>query len=507
MTSMLTRRSLLKTAGAAGAAAAGTFAAAPALAKRNSTLPAKWDKTVDVLVVGTGFAGLAAGIEAHDSGAKNVLIIEKLAFPGGNSAINGGDLAVPGTEMQAKLGIKDSPELLYQDMLKAGGYINQPALCKKVAYSAMDNFKWCRDYLGVNFWRVNYHGGHAVKRAHQTKEISGSGIIMPMLSKLEAQKVPVQVNTKLEEIYVVDNQVKGVRVRENFRFPDAKSGKVKNIRVTRGLVLATGGFSQNVQMRKLQDPRLDEKVTSTNMPGAQGEGIQCAQMVGAIDVHMDWIQCGPWTSPDEEGFGLIPQFCEYVIGYGLMVDPATGKRFFKETGNRKERADAIFKIGHPVLILADETNTKKQVAQQKIDGALKNGALKKFNTLDELAAYYKMPAAAFKEQVARWNGFVKDCKGKTDPDLGCRVFEDAAENVTPPFYCARLWPRVHHTMGGLAINEKAEVLNAWFKPIKGLYAAGEVTGGVHGMVRLGSLAGQDCITFGREAGRNAAKNA
>ncbi len=495
---MTTRRNFLSAVALGGAALSTSAMAASAQA------PKSWDKTVNVLVIGTGFAGLAAALEAVSQGEKNLLLIEKMPYPGGNSAINGGDLTAAGTDMQEKMGIKDSADLLYQDMLRAGGYLNHPKLARKVADESVDNFKWCRDFVGVKFGRVNYHGGHSVKRAHQTVELSGAGIIMPMLKKLESLGIKPQLRTKVLEFYEKDNTVIGVKVLENYQFGKEDSGTVKNYRVKKGVIIASGGFSNGVKMRQLHDPRLDERFTSTNQPGTTGECLQAAQMLGAADVQMDWIQLGPWTSPDEEGFGFVPQFCERVIGYGLMVDPATGKRFFKETGNRKERADAIIKVGHPVLILADSVNTNKMVAKKTLDGAMGNGSIKAFDTPEAIADYYKMPKEAFLEQFNRWNGFVKAHLEK-DPDLDCMIFKDAVPNVTPPYYVARLWPRVHHTMGGLAITPNAEVLNAKLEPIGHLYAAGEVTGGVHGMVRLGSVAGADCITFGREAGRQAAK--
>ena len=121
--------------------------------------------------------------------------------------------------------------------------------------------------------------------------------------------------------------------------------------------------------------------------------------------------------------------------------------------------------------------------------------------LEEVAKAYEMPVQAFVEQVQRWNGFVER---KADPDLGCMIFPDAKPQVTAPFYVARLWPRVHHTMGGLMINDKAQCVGFSLKALKGLYACGEVTGGVHGAVRLGSVAMSDCVNFGRLAGRNAA---
>ena len=271
-----------------------------------------------------------------------------------------------------------------------------------------------------------------------------------------------------------------------------------------GVLLASGGFSQNVVMRMSHDPRLTADFGSTNHPGATGEMIQQAQMIGANTVQMDWIQLGPWTSPDETGFGLAPQFVESIVGYGCMVDIATGKRFFKETGNRKERADAIIAIGHPALIYASEKNVKAQTGKamkrSSFEHAMKNGVICKFDTLEAMADFYKIPVEALKAQNERMNDFLR---AKKDEDLGCMFFEDSLPNDEGPYYAARLWPRVHHTMGGLEINDRAQVYDACHKVIPGLYAAGEVTGGVHGQVRLGTVAVSDCIIFGRAAARSA----
>lgn len=497
------RRHFLKTSTLAGGAALGAMAL-PAAAAPAAGVPARWDQTVDVLVVGSGFAGLAAALEAKTAGAAEVLVIDKMPVYGGNSIINGGDFAAPATPMQKAAGIQDSPELMLKDMMKAGGQINHPVLARTVAENAAATLQWCIDFVGAKFTRVNFHGGHSVKRAHQTDNQSGSGLITPMIAKCKQLGVTLENRVKLTRL-VADKsgRIVGIEVKKGYRFPDEKTGTTAFIRVRRAVVMASGGFSQDVPLRSMQDPRLDARFTSTNHPGATGEALLAACQAGAMDIQMDWIQLGPWTSPDEKGFGYIPQFTERVVGYGLMVDPATGKRFFKETGNRKERADAIIALEHPVVILADSANTVQQMAPGQMKGALENGSLKKFDTLEALAAAYNIPVEPFIEQVKRWNGFVEQ---KKDPDLGCLIFPDAKPNVQAPFYAARLWPRVHHTMGGLAINERAQVIGFDMKPMKGIYAAGEVTGGVHGAVRLGSCAMADCVTFGRIAGRNAAQD-
>ncbi len=497
MTTTISRRNFL------GSLAAG-LAASPALAQTVKA-PAEWDKTVEFLIVGTGFAGLAAAIEGHEQGLKDILVIDKMPTYGGNSIINGGAVAAAGTDMQAKAGIKDNPDLLFSDIMKAGGGLAHPRLARHIADNCVENYEWLKK-VGVKFKAVTFHGGHSVPRSHAVTNNSGSGFINPMYEKCKEYGVPVQLRTIVDDIVIDDKgAVLGVKARENYRFGRENSGKVVYIRATKGVLLASGGFSQNVKMRMNHDPRLNEKFTSTSHPGATGEALQAAQMIGANTIQMDWIQLGPWTSPDESGFGLAPLFVESAVGYGPMVDPATGKRFIQETGNRKVRADAIVAIGHPTVIYTSVKNAEnkiigKNMTPELFDRAMKNGVIKKFDNLKALADAYRIPYDELKKTNEKFDSYIKAQK---DPDFNCMMFEDAVLNGDGPFYACRLWPRVHHCMGGLVINEKAQVENARGEIIPGLYAAGEVTGGVHGMVRLGTVAVADCTIFGRTAARTA----
>lgn len=505
MTTSISRRKLFGTAGALSLGIAG--AAAPMLVHASTDVPAKWDETTGLLIIGTGFAGLAAALEAHYLGMKNeeIMVVDKMPTAGGNSIINGGAVAAAGTDMQEKEGLKDSPDLLYADILKAGGGLAHPSLARRIADESVENFYWLRDKIGVKFKAVTFHGGHSVKRSHAVTNNSGSGFINPMLAKLKEFGIEPRLRTMVDEIIVNDKKcVLGVKARINYRFGRENSGKTIYIRATKGVLIAAGGFSNNVKMRMSHDPRLNEKFTSTNHPGATGEMIQEAQEIGANTIQMDWIQLGPWTSPDEQGFGIAPLFVESAIGYGPMIDPATGKRFIQESGNRKVRADAIVAIGHPCLIYTTEENAKKAIigknmTQELFDRAVKNGVIKKYATLEDMAADLKIPVAELKKTNDTFNGYMKDQK---DPDFNCMMFKDATPNEKN-FLVVRLWPRVHHCMGGLEINDKAQVLSVRGEPINGLYAAGEVTGGVHGMVRLGTVAVADCMIFGRVAARTA----
>lgn len=327
----ISRRSLLGTAGALGL---GSVASA---AMAGVSAPQKWDRTVNFLIIGTGFAGLAAALEAHEQGMKSVLVVDKMPTYGGNSIINGGAIAAAGTDMQKKAGIKDNADLLYSDIMKAGGGLAHPQLARHIADESVANYEWLRDKIGVKFKAVTYHGGHSVPRSHAVVENTGAGFINPMYKKCQEYGIPVELRTIVDDFVVGKNgEVLGVKVRTRYRFGKEDSGRVQYIRAVNGVLIASGGFAQNVRMRTDHDPRLTAAFTSTNHPGATGEVIQSAQMIGANTIQMDWIQLGPWTSPDEKGFGLAPLFVESTVGYGPMVDPATGKRFIKETGNRKE---------------------------------------------------------------------------------------------------------------------------------------------------------------------------
>jgi flavocytochrome c len=482
-----------------GGAASTAFSAADYV-PTDGNAPAKWDETHDVIVVGTGFAGLSAAIEARGHGA-DVLVIEKMPVYGGNSIVNGGDFAAPGSSFQKEAGVEDSPDLMLKDMLAAGLNLNHPDLARVICQRANEALEWARTFIGAEFTRLNFHGGHSVKRSVQTVNQSGSELVNKLLIKAMESGVRMETRVKMTCLFTENGRIAGMEVRRGYKWPDEASGTSATIRARRAVILASGGFSRDTSLRQLQDPRITPEFESTNHPGATGEALLEACRAGAMSVHMDWIQLGPWTSPDEPGFGYTPQVCERIVGYGLMVDPVTGKRFFRETGNRKERADAIIALGRPAVILGDTFAIESQVVPRGLQKAMETGAVRRFDTLEELAKAYGIPAKPFFEEVARWNKFVEK---KKDTDFDCMIFPDAQTTEKAPYYAMRLWPRVHHTMGGLVINTSAQVIGLDMKPIPGLYAAGEVTGGIHGAVRLGSVAMADGVIFGRIAGQNAA---
>lgn len=459
------------------------------------------DEAYDVIVVGAGFAGLAAAIEATTHGA-SVVVLEKMKAAGGNSIISEGGIAAAGTDMQQRRGIKDSPELMYEDMLKAGLGLNHPELAREVASKSAETFQWSIDCLGVEYLdRMDQFGGHSVPRCLTTVDVSGASIIRRQLEKLETLGVEVRLQARLSRFtHDGDSRVTGVELREGFDPRDPDSGVTRSLYARKAVVLASGGYGADVAFRSVQDPRLTADIDTTNKASATAEALVEALRIGAMPVQLSHIQLGPWGSPDEKGYGAGPRFADYVVfQLGIVVNPATGSRFVNEMADRKELSDAILAVGTPCVGIADSRAV--EVSGWDISRAMQKGVVRTFHTLSELASYYGIPADALAETVARFNAHIA---GGCDPDFDKPMLEGFGPLERPPFHAIRLWPKVHFTMGGVQINTRGQVIDLDGHAVRGLYAAGEVTGGVHGACRLGSCAITECLVFGRIAGRNAA---
>lgn len=461
-----------------------------------------WDEVTDVVIIGSGFTGLAAGIEARNATAA-VIIIEKMKAPGGNSIISDGGIAAPETLLQKRFGINDSADMMYADMLKAGLGINDPDLVRIVVDNANDAFEWSRNYLGVEYLdRVDLFGGHSVPRCYTAKDISGLTIIKKQLHKLDELGLKVRLKTCFKR-FILDSggQVSGVVVRTDYDYKDPNQGTDIYIRAKKGVILTAGGFGSDIVFRTAQDPRLTEKIGTTNKPFTTAEALTEALRIGAEAVHLSHIQLGPWASPDEKGYGDGPQFAEYILfQYGIIIDPVSGSRFINELADRKTLSDKILSLGYPCIGIADSKAVEK--SGWNIDRCLKKAVVKTFDTLEEFAAFYNISYEELQESIHRFN---KSYADGIDKSFGKPILVNAEPIIHPPYYGIRLWPKVHYTMGGIRINIKGEVLDLEGKKIKGLYAAGEITGGIHGASRLGSCSITECLVFGRIVGKNAVK--
>ena len=515
-----TRRDFLKKGTAAGAIAAGgmamTFMPKKADARTYQT-PPKWDKEFDVIVIGSGFAGLAAGITAKEAG-QDVIILDKMPISGGNSIINGGLLASVNSKLQAKEGVKDSVDIYVNDLLKAGRGLNHVDLIKMVAIEGSDLPEWTAE-RGVQ-WnpKLEHLGGHSVPRTLLTTNSSGSGIVKP-LTEYYKTKLGGKLQTKTKVIGFVreetdanpNGRVQGLVVLENYKF-DYKatdgdrsntSGEKKYYKARKGVVVASGGFSQDPFLRGAQQPSLGkptDQIDSTNQPGATGEMLENMFKMGAVPVHLSWIQNGPWASPNEKGFGVGSSY-QIAAGFrfGIMIDKKTGKRFVNELADRKTRADAMFKvIGDPKkpnypFTIAD--SDEGVLAAQTLEKCLQKKVVLKFDSIEAVAKHFGVPLEPFKAQIKEYNDYVRAGK---DEQFGKPIDKFIKPIEKAPFYVMEGVPKPHHTMGGVMINTKGQVIDIETqKPIPGLYAAGEAVGGPHGASRLGSCAIPDCLVFGR----------
>ncbi len=459
----------------------------------------EWDEEYDVVVIGSGFAGLSAAIEARESGAK-VVVIEKMRTPGGNSAISGGLLAVADSPLQQQYGISDSPERMCQDMLSAGTGINEQHLARTVTTHSLSALEWTIDHLGVKYKdSLSHLGGHSVPRTYATECGSGSGIIQPMLKKCRELNIPIRVKQRFCHFHLDDSsRVIGVALQEDYHFPHEQDGGRKNIGARQATILATGGFGSDVTFRSTHDSRLGEDVETTNHKGATAEGLLAALDVGATATHLNWIQLGPWVPMDERVWGVGSLFTLLAgFPYGIMVDAKTGQRFVNEMCDRRLRTDAMLLQNRSPVAIVDSLGVRHATTLGK---CLKRRVVNEFKSIEDLATFNMIPLDPLLSTVKRFNDNLHCGK---DTEYGKPFTSDLNPIQTPPFYSIRLLPKVHYCMGGLRINSNSQVLDQSSKaPIPGLYAAGEVTGGVHGACRLGSSSIVECIIFGRFAGRH-----
>ncbi|MEG0302651.1 MAG: flavocytochrome c [Gordonibacter sp.] len=518
METSLDRRGFLKTLaiGSVVAAGAGLAGCAPqqkggasAVTTSGTGLPEAWDEECDVVVVGSGYAGLSAAYEASKAGA-DTMIVEKMSTIGGNSAIADGDFAVCMSSAQKAKGIEDSVDKYVADMMTAGLGLNDEAKCRVLAEKSNDTWEWTRSELGVE-WDVDEkgevnvipYGGHNTVRTIHPALGHGSAMTVPLTSKLDEMGVPMKTNRMVVKFFRDETgRVMGIQVNEKAKGNDPATGDPRYIKANKGVVLASGGFGKDVAWRMQHDPHLDDTVDCTNQDGATAEALAAAMKAGALAVHLDWIQLGPWCSPDETGYGKGPSYIDANVAYGMSIDPQTGKRIVSELADRRVYSNAIVENGVPLLQIVDEQNIPKWNFEANLQPAIDAGITKKFATIDEVIAAYSLPDE-FKAQFARYNGYVES---GVDEEFGKMIPKDAKPLGAGPYYITRIWPKVHHTMGGVKTNMDAQVLDVDLKPIPGFYAAGEATGGVHGACRLGSCATADCLVNGRLAGQMAAKD-
>ena len=491
------------------------------------------DSTVDadVVVVGAGGAGMTAAITAAAEG-KSVVILESQSMVGGNSVratggMNAGKTVYQdenefgesaGVEKTLKTaaekyadnetitalaktvseqwaayqanptGYFDSVELMELDTMIGGKGINDPELVETLCANSADAIDWLDEH-GITLHNVSSFGGASVKRIHRPvnaegKTVSVGSYMIPLLQEnCEKAGVKMMLDTTATEI-LTDANGAAVGVKAT-----GASGETVTVNA-KAVVLASGGFGANLDMVVKYKPELKGFMT-TNAPGIQGQGIEMAQAIGAATVDMDQIQIHPTVEANTAAL-----ITEGLRGDGAILINEEGQRFIDEVGTRDVVSAAeIAQTGSYSWLVVDQAMVD---ASSVIQGYIKKGYTVTGETYEELGKAMGVDEAAFAETMNTWNGYVD---AKNDPDFGRTSFANKLD--TAPYYAIKVTAGVHHTMGGLTINTNTEVLKEDGSVIPGLFAAGEVTGGVHGANRLGGNAVADFTVFGRIAGKAA----
>lgn len=492
-------------------------------------------KDADVVVVGAGGAGMTAAIVAAQEG-KSVVVVESQSAAGGNSVRATGGMNAAKTEYQDENdfeesagvektlesaeayadnediqslvktvkeqweeyqknpeGYFDSVELMELDTMIGGKGINNFELVKTLAENSADSIEWLSS-IGADLKNVGQFGGASVKRIHRPvndegQVVSVGSYIVPILeSQVESEGVEVLYNTTANKILMDDGKAVGI-------VAEGKTGNTVTINA-KAVIIATGGFGANNEMVAEQNSALEGYIT-TNANGAQGQGITMATAddVNAATVDMDQIQLHPTVHVEGDNAVLIT---EGLRGDGAILVNQGGERFTDEVGTRDvvSAAENEQEGGYAWLIIDQAMADASAVIQ----GYIEKGYAVTGETYEELAEAMDMDADTFSATMEEWNKCVEN---KKDEKFNRTTFADKLD--TAPYYAIKVQPGVHHTMGGLVINSNTEVLDTDNNVISGLFAAGEVTGGVHGANRLGGNAVADFVVFGRIAGAQAAE--
>ncbi len=465
--------------------------------KRDKATPAQTElpTSADVVVVGGGGAGFAAAITAANEG-KNVVLLEKMGVFGGDTALSGGEMAAPGNWIQVQEGIPDSPEALAEDMLVGGDNVGDPALVQIIAEGALDSSQWLTFEGGVS-WKhdLMQFGGHNTKRSIIPITHSGSEMTTKLTKRAsEIDTLTLAKNSQATELVKEGDAVTGVKVKNTV------TGDESTI-ACKAVVLASGGFGSNIDMRVKYNPAMDESILSTDSVGATGDGITMGEAVGANLIDMEYIQTYPVCDPET---GALLYVGDVRLESRAIMVNKEGKRFVEELDRRDVLSNAIVEQtdGKAYLLFnqanADPTGLLETHADE-YENLESRKIIVKGDTLEAVCEPFGVDAAELAKTVEKWNQY---CKDGSDPDFNFRGDFNAIEGG--PYYLMAYKPAVHYTMGGLHINVDAQVLDDAGAPIAGLYAAGEVAGHKMGTNRLGSCSMSDIYTFGRIAGRNAA---
>ncbi|MEE6711191.1 flavocytochrome c [Pediococcus acidilactici] len=440
-------------------------------------------KQFDTVIVGAGSAGLVSALALTEAG-KQVVVLEKMAKPGGNSIRASSGMNAAKTAVQEYAGIKDTYEAFFEDTYRGGGQQNDVDMLRYFTSHAAEAVDWLKNH-GIILDDLTLTGGMAVKRAHRPSSAPAIGgyLIHHLIDDLAEKQVPVVCETKVVNIIRTE--------AGDFEVVTENPAGIRETLHSKTIILATGGFSASQDLIGHYRPDLLHYRT-TNQPGATGDGLRLAQQLGAQLVDMAEVQVHPTVYQDSAKTFLIG---ETVRGEGAILVNHQGLRFVNELATRKEVTAAInAQTPANAFLIFNQALINRVVAVQFYDqiGLVTHGA-----TLAELADQLEISQAALDTTMATWQTVVHQ---QHDAEFG-RTTGLVDDFATGPFAAIPVAPAVHYTMGGLKVNVQTQVLDDQQQPIAGLYAAGETVGGLHGNNRLGGNPIAETVVFGLAAAR------
>lgn len=442
--------------------------------------------TYDAVIVGSGGTGLTAAIQAHELGL-DVAVFEKNVELGGNTNRASSGMNAAETNVQLHHGVIDNVADFYRETYKDGGKLNDKDMLGYFVYHSAPAISWLADH-GIKLDDITVTGGMSKKRTHRPASMAPIGVFLvkSLLNVAAQQNIPVFNETKVDQLLQdATGRVNGIKLSL-----DGHSQEVK----AKAVILATGGFGASKAYMKRYRPDLIDYKT-TNQPGATGDGLELAEEVGAELMQMDLIQVHPTVQQDHPHVYLIG---EAVRGEGAILVNAQGQRFVNELNTRKIVSNAITALPeHSAYLIFDQGIRDRVKAIEFYD---KTGLVEHGDTVEALAQTLKMDPTVLKQTVSDWNQAVQD---QNDEQFG-RTTGMERDISKPGFFAIHIAPAIHYTMGGLHIDSKTHVLDGNGDVIEGLYAAGEVAGGLHGNNRVGGNSIAETIIFGRQAGQQVA---
>ncbi|KAK7472981.1 Osmotic growth protein [Stygiomarasmius scandens] len=453
---------------------------------------------MSVIVVGGGLAGLSAAHTLLERGA-NVVLLDKQGFMGGNSTKATSGINGAGTQTQQEAGIPDNAKIFFEDTKRSARDLARDDLIRVLTGRSGDAVNWLQAKFGLDLSKVARLGGHSQPRTHRgNAQFPGMVITYAQMERLEdlavsqPDRVKILKKARVTKLLKDETGVCGVEYVQN--------GTTSTLHGP--VILATGGYAADFtsdSLLKKHRPELWDLPT-TNGDHCTGDGQKMAMAIGASAVDLEKVQVHPTglVDPNEPNAKVKFLAAEALRGVGGLLLDNTGSRFVDELQHRDYVTGKMWENGKYPIRLVLNGRASKEI-EWHCKHYVGRGLMKRFDSGEALAKEFGLPPATLKKTFEDYNQSVRT---KKDP-FGKKFFS-GEWSFDDFFHVAIMTPVLHYTMGGLEIDAESRVVDSAGKPVPGLFAAGEVAGGVHGANRLGGSSLLGCVVFGRVSGDSAA---